>query len=56
MGIVRVSAAMSLDGFIAGPDHEMDWVFEHGAGSDELVKELIDARRRRGRVDHLHLG
>jgi dihydrofolate reductase len=42
MGIVRVSAAMSLDGFIAGPNHEMDWVFEHGAGSDELVKELIE--------------
>jgi len=27
-GRVVVQAAMSLDGFIAGPDHDMDWVFE----------------------------
>jgi dihydrofolate reductase len=24
---------MSLDGFIAGPDHAMEWAFEHGAPS-----------------------
>jgi dihydrofolate reductase len=29
MGIVMANAAMSLDGFIAGPNHEMDWVFDH---------------------------
>lgn len=28
-GRVVVQAAMSLDGFIAGPDHDMDWVFEY---------------------------
>jgi hypothetical protein len=22
---------MSLDGFVAGRDHEMDWIFEHAA-------------------------
>ncbi|MER8185944.1 dihydrofolate reductase family protein [Kitasatospora sp. NPDC094015] len=27
-GKVVVNRAMSLDGFIAGPDHAMDWVFE----------------------------
>jgi dihydrofolate reductase len=26
-GRVVVQAAMSVDGFIAGPDHDMDWVF-----------------------------
>jgi len=30
-GKVVVHRAMSLDGFIAGPEHEMDWNFEHAA-------------------------
>jgi dihydrofolate reductase len=30
-GKVVVHRSMSLDGFIAGPDHEMDWIFEHTA-------------------------
>ena len=30
-GKVVVHRAMSLDGFIAGPEHEMDWIFEHTA-------------------------
>lgn len=34
-GRVVVQAAMSLDGFIAGPDHSMDWVFDY-ATPDEL--------------------
>jgi dihydrofolate reductase len=43
MGIVRVSTTMSLDGYMAGPEHEMDWVFEYaGDASPELVQELID--------------
>src|SRR4051794_35462512 len=43
MGIVRVSTTMSLDGFMAGPNHEMDWVFEHAADAPpELTQELID--------------
>jgi dihydrofolate reductase len=28
-GAVVVNRVMSLDGFIAGPDHAMDWIFEH---------------------------
>ncbi|WP_413755844.1 dihydrofolate reductase family protein [Streptomyces sp. MMBL 11-3] len=28
-GKVVVNRAMSLDGFIAGPGHVMDWIFEH---------------------------
>ncbi|KUF18189.1 dihydrofolate reductase family protein [Streptomyces silvensis] len=28
-GKVVVNRAMSLDGFIAGPGHTMDWIFEH---------------------------
>jgi dihydrofolate reductase len=35
---------MSLDGYMAGPNHEMDWVFEHAADTpSELVQELIDS-------------
>jgi dihydrofolate reductase len=44
MGIVRVSTTMSLDGFMAGPNHEMDWVFEYASDvPDELTQGLIDA-------------
>src|SRR5919201_6557083 len=43
MAIVRVSTTMSLDGFMAGPNHEMDWVFEYaGDAPPELTQELID--------------
>ncbi len=43
MGIVRVSTTLSLDGYMAGPNHEMDWVFEYaGDAPPELVDELID--------------
>src|SRR6516164_8810932 len=32
-GAVQIQASMSLDGFIAGPCDDMDWIFEHvGAG------------------------
>lgn len=40
MGIVMANAAISLDGFIAGPDHEMDWVFDHDFLPDEPVEEV----------------
>jgi len=33
MGTVLWHVTMSLDGFIAGPDDEMEWVFEYGAPS-----------------------
>ena len=29
LGKVVVNRAMSLDGFIAGPDHEMDWIIAY---------------------------
>ncbi len=39
-GKVVVHRAMSLDGFVAGPDHEMDWVFERtapGRGAEAMA-------------------
>lgn len=33
---------MSLDGFIAGADDEMDWVFEYWASSNETATEVIE--------------
>jgi len=44
MGIVQVQTALSLDGFMAGPEHEMDWVFEHaGDVPAELMQEVIES-------------
>jgi dihydrofolate reductase len=39
MASVLVHTTMSLDGFIAGPNDEMDWVFEHAA---EVPAALVD--------------
>jgi dihydrofolate reductase len=39
-GKVIVHRSMSLDGFVAGPDHEMDWIFDHvapGEGAEEIM-------------------
>jgi len=39
-GKVVVHRAMSLDGFIAGPGHGMDWIFEYTApaeGAEEVM-------------------
>lgn len=41
MGIVLVSTTLSLDGFIAGPNHEMDWIFDSQFLPDEPI-EAID--------------
>ena len=42
MAKVLAATTMSLDGFIAGPNDEMDWVFEHAADVPAaLVDELI---------------
>ena len=30
LGKVVVNRSMSVDGFIAGPDHAMDWIIEYG--------------------------
>ncbi|MCF2528878.1 dihydrofolate reductase family protein [Yinghuangia soli] len=40
-GKVVVNRAMSLDGFIAGPGHTMDWMFEHL--SDAMFPEVMEA-------------
>jgi hypothetical protein len=29
MGIVMANTSISIDGFVAGPNHEMDWTFDH---------------------------
>jgi dihydrofolate reductase len=39
-GKVVVHRAMSLDGFVAGPEHEMDWIFDYsapGEGAEDVV-------------------
>jgi dihydrofolate reductase len=41
MARVIVNAAMSLDGYIAGPRHEMDWIFDHPFLPDAPI-HLID--------------
>ncbi|MGP4111716.1 dihydrofolate reductase family protein [Streptomyces sp. 4N509B] len=40
-GRVVVNRAMSLDGFIAGPDHAMDWIFEYMTA--DTVPEVMAA-------------
>jgi dihydrofolate reductase len=41
MGVVLWHITMSLDGFIAGPDDAMEWVFEY-PGPNEAVAEVIE--------------
>ena len=38
---VLVHRTMSLDGYIAGPEHEMDWIFEHDPPDD--LQQIIAA-------------
>jgi dihydrofolate reductase len=33
-GVVQVQTSMSLDGFIAGPDDDMDWIFDDTAAGE----------------------
>ncbi|MEU3269607.1 dihydrofolate reductase family protein [Saccharomonospora sp. NPDC006951] len=40
MGRTLVHVSMSLDGFIAGPDHSMDWIFDY-AGPNAEVDDVI---------------
>ena len=40
MSLVRWNAAISLDGFIAGPDDAMDWVFGYD-DPNPLIDEII---------------
>jgi dihydrofolate reductase len=41
---VFVHATMSLDGFIAGANGEMDWIFEHAGDVPDGVVEAVIAR------------
>jgi hypothetical protein len=52
-GKVVVNRAMSLDGFIAGPGHAMDWIFDF-MRSEEAFPEVMAAHRRHAhRPEHL---
>src|SRR5215208_7035056 len=43
MALVRVTTTMSLDGYMAGPDHDMDWVFDYASDTPgDVVDELIE--------------
>jgi dihydrofolate reductase len=41
MGKVRWHTMMSLDGYIAGPDDDMRWVFGVDAGGGETLDEVV---------------
>lgn len=41
LGKVIWGASMSLDGFIAGPDDDMDWIFEYSSFSNPVVVDSI---------------
>src|SRR5690242_16808593 len=42
-GKVVVNRAMSLDGFIAGPGHAMDWIFDFMAPDASFLREIAAA-------------
>jgi dihydrofolate reductase len=44
MGKVFVHTLMSLDGFIAGPDDDMSWVFRHAGDMPGAVVDEVIAR------------
>jgi dihydrofolate reductase len=62
-GAVQIQASMSLDGFIAGPGDDMDWIFEHvgaGDGAADVMeatgailagRRTYDMGRRSGRTE-----
>jgi dihydrofolate reductase len=63
MGKVLWHTPMSLDGFIAGPDDDMGWVFDVDSGShqtaDEVVRSigaLLVGRRTQDVEDRLQMG
>src|SRR6266571_2067840 len=41
MGKVLWHVTMSVDGFIAGPGGDMDWIFAHASGPNAAVDEVI---------------
>jgi dihydrofolate reductase len=43
VALVRVTTTTSLDGYMAGPGGEMDWVFEYASDAPaQVVDEMID--------------
>jgi dihydrofolate reductase len=40
-GIVQIQTSMSLDGFIAGPGDDMDWVFENVAAGEDAAELMV---------------
>ena len=44
MGNVFVHTMMSLDGFIAGPNDDMSWVFRHAGDMPGAVVDEVIAR------------
>ena len=41
MSRVRVFIASSLDGFIAGPNDELDWLPQHGSGAEDTFTPFM---------------
>jgi dihydrofolate reductase len=50
MGSVLVNSTVSLDGFVAGPRHEMDWIFDDGFIPDEPSAVIDDVIRTTGAI------
>jgi hypothetical protein len=44
MGKVNVHATISLDGYMAGPKDEIDWIFKYGKLDDEALNETFKNR------------
>jgi dihydrofolate reductase len=43
VGKLRWHTMMSLDGFIAGPEDDMDWAFEVDAGDGGTIAEIVQS-------------
>ncbi|HSI80507.1 MAG TPA: dihydrofolate reductase family protein [Solirubrobacterales bacterium] len=43
MGKVLWHMVVSLDGFIAGPNDDMGWVFDLDGGSDKTMNEIVES-------------
>jgi dihydrofolate reductase len=63
MGKVLWHTPLSLDGFIAGPDDDMGWVFDVDGGSGQTAEEVVRStgallvgRRTQDVEDRLHMG
>lgn len=41
-GKVLMHFSMSLDGFVAGPNHDMDWLASGFSGRDGIVQEYVE--------------